>query len=92
MTSTVEVDQAPILPDVLRSRRFYWLLLLIVFVGGICSVAIELTASRLLGPYFGDSTLIWANVIGLTLLYLSIGYYFGGRVVDRWPSATLLFC
>lgn len=92
MTSTVEVDQVPAMPEVLRSRRFYWLLLVIVFVGGVCSVAIELTASRLLGPYFGDSTLIWANVIGLTLLYLSVGYWVGGRVVDRWPSATLLFC
>jgi predicted membrane-bound spermidine synthase len=73
------------------SRSFDRLLLLIVFVGGVSSIAIELTASRLLGPYFGTSTFIWANLIGLTLLYLSIGYYVGGRIADRWPSATLLF-
>jgi predicted membrane-bound spermidine synthase len=73
------------------SRAFNWLLLLIVFVGGVSSVAIELTASRLLGPYFGTSTFIWANLIGLTLLYLSIGYYVGGRIADRWPSGPLLF-
>ena len=66
-------------------------MLIIVFVGGVSSVGIELTASRLLGPYFGTSTFIWANVIGLTLAYLSIGYYFGGKVADRWPSATLLY-
>ncbi len=72
------------------SRVFHWLVLFIVFVGGISSIAIEIAASRLLGPYFGTSTFIWANLIGLTLLYLSIGYYFGGRIADRWPSATLL--
>jgi spermidine synthase len=75
-----------------ESRVFGWLVLLIVFIGGMASIGIEIAASRLLGPYFGTSTFIWANLIGLTLLYLSIGYYFGGRVADRWPSATLLLC
>ena len=74
-----------------RDRAFDRLLLLIVFVGGTSSIAIELSASRLLGPYFGTSTFIWANLIGLTLLYLSIGYFVGGKVADRWPRATLLF-
>ncbi|HEX7103660.1 MAG TPA: fused MFS/spermidine synthase [Nitrolancea sp.] len=72
------------------SRLFHWLVLLIVFIGGMSSIAIEIAASRLLGPYFGTSTFIWANLIGLTLLYLSIGYYYGGRIADRWPSASLL--
>jgi spermidine synthase len=74
-----------------RDRAFDRLLLLIVFVGGTSSIAIELSASRLLGPYFGTSTFIWANLIGLTLLYLSVGYFVGGKVADRWPRATLLF-
>lgn len=78
-------------PSVAQSSRvFHWLVLFIVFVGGVSSIAIEIAASRLLGPYFGTSTFIWANLIGLTLLYLSIGYYFGGRIADRWPNATLL--
>lgn len=64
---------------------------MIVFVGGISSIAIETSASRLIGPYFGSSTFIWANLIGLTLLYLSIGYVLGGRLADRWPSTTLLY-
>lgn len=67
------------------------LLAAIVFVGGISSIAIEVSASRLVGPYFGESTFIWANLIGLTLLYLTIGYFIGGRVADRWPSPILLF-
>ena len=67
------------------------LIMPIVFVGGMSSIGIELATSRLLAPYFGTSTFIWANLIGLTLAYLALGYYIGGIVADRYPSATLLY-
>jgi predicted membrane-bound spermidine synthase len=63
----------------------------IVFVGGMTSIGIEISASRLLAPYFGDSTFIWANVIGTTLSFLSLGYWLGGKVADRRPEPQLLF-
>lgn len=66
------------------------LLNVLAFTGGVTSVGIELSASRLIAPYFGDSTFIWANLIGLTLAFLSLGYWLGGRLADRHPSATLL--
>ena len=66
-------------------------LALVVFASGIGSIAIETSAARLVGPYFGSSTFIWANLIGLTLLYLTAGYFIGGRLADRNPSPALLY-
>lgn len=60
-----------------------WLIKAIVFVGGLSSIGAELAASRLVAPYFGSSTFIWATIIGLTLAFLSLGYWLGGRVADE---------
>jgi predicted membrane-bound spermidine synthase len=64
---------------------------LIVFLGGMTSLGTELCASRLIAPYFGTSTFIWANVIGLTLTFLSIGYWLGGKAADSYPRLWLLY-
>ncbi len=45
----------------------------------------EFTTSRMLQTVYGTSNIVWANVIGLVLLFLTLGYFLGGWLADKRP-------
>jgi spermidine synthase len=55
------------------------------------TLAIEFTASRMLQTVYGTSNIVWANVIGLVLFFLTVGYFIGGRLADRYPYAPVFY-
>lgn len=55
----------------------------VVLLGGIATMALQMTAVRLIAPAVGASSVVWATIIGLSLIAMSVGYVLGGRLADR---------
>ncbi len=60
-----------------------------MFLTGTVTLSLEVLASRIMTPYFGVSLYIWSGILSTTLLFLAVGYHFGGRLSQRHGEQTL---
>jgi spermidine synthase len=81
------VDATKLKGTILKKRYLY----ITVFFSGMTALAVELSASRLIGNVYGSSNLVWASVIGLILIYLTLGYWLGGKLADRFPTLKAFY-
>lgn len=61
-----------------------------VFTSGAVLLGVEIAASRVLAPFFGNSLFVWGSLIGVVLTGLAVGYWLGGVLADRLPATGLL--
>ena len=54
-----------------------------LFMMNALAMSLELVASRLLSPYFGNANIVWTCIIGIILLSNSIGNILGGKFSDK---------
>lgn len=72
-------------PD--RTRQYEAL----IFLTGAVTLALEVLASRIMTPYFGVSLYIWAGILSITLIFLALGYQWGGLISRSRGKDALQF-
>ena len=70
----------------MMQKNHYIKYLSIIFFTGAVVLSLELLASRILTPFFGVSLYIWTSILSVTLIFLAIGYQFGGWVTSKIDS------
>lgn len=63
---------------------------IIVFACGAALMALEFIAARLLAPALGSSLFVWGAVISIVMVALSLGYWIGGQIADRYGATRTL--
>jgi len=55
----------------------------VLLIEGAALMAVELMGAKLLAPFYGSSLYVWTAVLSITVLGLTVGYHFGGRLAAR---------
>ena len=73
----------------INHRYFYFITELFV---GIALMGVEMSASRFIAVYFSSSQIVWTIIIGVIMIAMAIGNYWGGRQADKKQSYLRLYC
>jgi spermidine synthase len=61
-----------------------------VFTSGFVLMVFEIIGSRILAPFLGSSSIVWTSIIGVILGFMSLGYWYGGKMADKQHSLKAL--
>lgn len=71
-----------------------YVLEIVVFFAGAAVMVFEIVWSRIIGPYFWTSLIIWTSIIGVILWSLSLWYYFWWKIADKkadYQNLSMIF-
>ncbi len=68
-----------------------WYLYVTEFFAGMSLMAVEISAQRLISPYFSSSQVVWTIIIGTIMIAMALGNVYGGRAADRDPNPDKLY-
>jgi MFS family permease len=82
----LQISPLPLRIATMRLTALY----LTSIICGFCMMALEILGGRFIQPVFGSSIDVWAAIISVFILSLSIGYVIGGRLADRAKTNAAL--
>jgi len=72
-------------------QKSTWFIKLVAFVSGLVVLGVEITAFRIVAPFFGNSIFITSNILAVILAGLAVGYWSGGWIADKVKAARSLY-
>lgn len=66
-------------------------IILLALLEGFTVLSVEILGAKMITPYYGASIFIWTIVLGITMISLAIGYYFGSWLSQKNNPKQQLF-
>lgn len=65
------------------------LIYFVCFLSGLNFLSLELLATRIIAPHYGNTIILLGSLLSIMLLGLSIGYFLGGFLIDKYHNFKL---
>jgi len=66
-------------------------LFLTLFITGASILILEILGTRILSPFFGTTLFVWSSLISVTIVFLALGYFLGGKIADKRTEFSLFY-